>query len=121
MFWIALQMWVAPFWMMLCGHALMDYALQTDWIAKGKDWNKNPKGELGMPWYYIMASHCLMHGGMVTVLTGSVYMGVAECLIHYLVDCLKCDGRIGQHEDQFIHVGCKALWAALFVATKLSV
>ena len=124
---VALKLFVAPFWMLLFAHVVMDYSLQTDWIGKGKNWNFNkwlPEKqtyESGVPWYYIMAAHCIMHGGAVTILTGSVYMGLAETIIHFVADCLKCAKITNIHEDQAIHILCKVLWAGLLVATKFGV
>lgn len=98
---------VVMFWL-LFGHCLSDYALQTDFIARGKNpFSPTP----GQPWYYIMLAHCFIHGGMVSFFTGSVLLGLAELVTHFAIDCLKCARRINIHVDQLGHVLCKLLWA----------
>lgn len=97
----------------LCaGHALCDFALQNDFVAKGKNL-KTPFP--GMAWQQIMLAHCLIHTGMVLWLTGSVWMALAELVIHYATDWAKCAGKINFNTDQAIHYGCKILWSMLVV------
>lgn len=97
----------------LCaGHALCDFALQNDFVAKGKNLNS---AFVGMAWQQIMLAHCLIHSGMVLWLTGSLWMAIAELVIHYATDVLKCSGKINFNQDQAIHYGCKLLWALLAV------
>lgn len=96
--------------MLLGGHALADYPLQGDFLAKAK----NRRAPLpGVPWYWAMGSHALIHGLFVAVLTGSVKLGMAEVVLHVIIDDLKCTGRIGFNTDQLLHIGCKLLWAAI--------
>jgi hypothetical protein len=102
----------ALFWWMIVGHALCDYPLQGDFLARGK----NHRAPLpGVPWPYCLGAHSLIHGGMVALATGSVPLGVAETVVHALTDYGKCDGRYGFHADQAIHAACKLLWAVLAV------
>ena len=54
-----------------------------------------------------------MHGAVVWYLTGSEALGLAEFVAHFATDYLKCDGRITFNQDQFVHVACKAVFAAL--------
>lgn len=97
--------------LMLVGHAVADYALQNDFMAAAK----NHTTELGKTyWRWVLPSHGLIHAGFVYVITGSLLLGIAEFVIHTLTDYLKCDGRIGFNADQFIHVGCKVVWAIAF-------
>lgn len=95
---------------LLSGHALCDFALQNDFVAKGKNYKTRFPG---MAWQQIMLAHCLIHSGMVLWITHSVWMAIAELAIHYATDYAKCDGRITFNQDQAIHYGCKILWAAL--------
>lgn len=100
--------------LLLCaGHALCDYALQSDFIAKGKN-HKTPFP--GMASWQILLAHCLMHAGMVLLIAGSVWMAFAELVIHYITDWAKCEGIIDFNQDQFIHYACKGSWALIAYA-----
>lgn len=96
--------------LLLAGHALCDYPLQGDFLAKAKN-RANPIP--GVPWYQALGAHALIHGGMVALVTKSPLMGVAETVIHAVTDDLKCKGKLSFNQDQAIHVACKVLWTAL--------
>jgi hypothetical protein len=92
-------------------HSLADYPLQGEFLAQGK----NPNTPLGkMFWPYALSSHALIHGGAVFLITGSVWLCLAEAVIHAVTDLLKCDGKITMLGDQLIHYACKALWVGVF-------
>lgn len=93
--------------LLLAGHALADYPLQGAFLAEAKDRHT----ALGRTWWpHAMTAHALIHGGFVTALTGSAALGLAEVVAHWLIDWAKCEGRIGVHADQAIHVACKVAW-----------
>lgn len=96
--------------LLLAGHALCDYPLQGDFLAKAKN-RTTPIP--GVPWYQALGAHALIHGGMVALVTKSPAMGVAETVIHAVTDDLKCKGKLSFNQDQAIHAACKVLWAAL--------
>jgi hypothetical protein len=102
---------------LLCVHALCDFALQSDVMAKGKNRNRRtepPPGAQYQPtWGYWLSAHALIHGLGVYVVTGSPWLGLAETAVHWLTDFGKCDNRYGIHTDQGIHIGSKVLWAVL--------
>lgn len=107
----------ALFWL-LFGHAIADFALQSDAMVKSKNFcnpidtdKVHPGQKPQVCWYYWMASHCMIHAGMVTMITGSIFLGVAEFVLHFIGDCLRCAGVGNIHTDQFFHVACKILWA----------
>jgi hypothetical protein len=50
---------------------------------------------------------------MVAVITGVWWLGLAEMVLHWVTDYAKCEGWIGFHTDQGVHVGSKLLWWAL--------
>jgi hypothetical protein len=102
---------LATGFMLVCGHALGDYALQNDFVAK----NKARKGSIPGFWPYVLGSHALMHGMLVTIATGSTLLGMAETLAHALIDFGKCEGWFGINTDQLLHLGCKAVWLWLTV------
>jgi hypothetical protein len=100
---------------LLVGHALADYPLQGDFLARGK----NAAAPLpGVPWPTILLAHAAIHGGFVGYLTGSVWLGLAEFVVHAGIDHAKCTGRFGTGErafniDQGLHVACKVLWVLI--------
>lgn len=95
---------------LLVGHALADYPLQADFLAKAKN---HTAPIPGIDWWIALSAHALIHGGTVAVLTGSVAMGVAETVLHFGIDWLKCDGRTSFRTDQALHVACKVVWVCL--------
>lgn len=96
------------FALMVAGHAIADYPLQGDFLAKAKNrFAPIP----GVPWYQALGAHAVIHGGFVLAITGSLTLGIAETVIHFLIDDAKCRGRVSYNTDQFLHVACKAAWA----------
>lgn len=103
---------------LLMGHAIADFALQSDSMAKGKNRNVSPTyippgQKLQICWPYWLCAHGLIHGAMVTIITGNVWFGLAETLLHCAIDFGKCDNCYGIHEDQAMHLACKILWVYL--------
>lgn len=99
--------------LMLTGHAIADYPLQGDFLAKAKNrYAPIP----GVPWYQALGAHAVIHGGFVLAITGSLTLGIAEAAIHFLIDDTKCRGRISYNTDQFLHIACKAVWALALYA-----
>lgn len=103
------------FWM-LVGHALCDYPLQGDFLARAKN-RANPLP--GVPWIHGLLPHAALHAGAVALVTGSVWLGLAEFIAHCLIDDAKCTGRFGFspstdfHIDQGLHVLCKIAWTLI--------
>ena len=98
------------FALLVFGHMLADYPLQGDFLSKAKN-RFHPLA--GMPWYQAMLAHSVIHGGLVGLVTGSLWLGLAETAVHWLIDDAKCAGRIGFNCDQLLHIGSKLLWVAL--------
>jgi hypothetical protein len=94
-------------WQLLICHAICDYALQNDFVAKGKNF-RTPI--VGTPWVYPMAAHCLIHAGGVWLVTGNIWLSLAEAVFHVLVDWGKCAGLYGFHRDQMMHAWSKFVW-----------
>ena len=103
---MTIQATVRMLFLLFAAHALCDYALQSDFIAKGK----NPALPLpGVPWYQVMLGHCLIHAGAVMWITGSLKLGLSELFFHFWIDYCKCMGYFGKTvekprgmgEDQF--------------------
>lgn len=100
---------------LVAAHALCDYPLQGDFLARAK----NRFAPLpGVPWYQALGSHAIIHGGGVALITGMPILGVAEALAHAAIDDAKCAGRIGFNADQALHVLCKVLWVAILLAVR---
>lgn len=102
-----------PMLFLLCvGHSLADYPLQGDFLAQGK--NRNTViGKLF--WPYCLSSHATIHAGFVFVVTGNLWLAMAEFIIHAATDWLKCENKISMFTDQMVHYACKILWASLVI------
>lgn len=95
------------FGLLLVAHALADYPLQGDFLARAKNRDAPIPG---VPWWQALTAHVVIHAGFVGVLTGSVALAVAEAVCHFAIDDAKCRGRIGFNTDQALHVVCKLAW-----------
>lgn len=93
--------------LLIVGHALADYPLQGDFLAKAKN---RATPITGVPWYHGLLAHAAIHGGFVGVITGSAALGAAEFIAHCIIDDMKCMGRISYNADQVLHVTCKIVW-----------
>lgn len=99
--------------MLIFGHALADFGLQSKYISDGKD-RANPIE--GSPWYIVMSAHAVMHAGFVFLFTGSLGLGIAELVVHFIIDDRKCQKDFGYATDQALHILCKVLWVAILFA-----
>lgn len=107
--------------LMLFAHALADFALQPEAMGYGKnrhDEVHTKEASLFPVWWYWLSAHALIHGGIVYVVAGLVLgssialaCALIEAIIHWLTDFAKCEGWIGVHTDQFIHISCKIGYA----------
>jgi len=95
-------------------HALADYPLQGDFLAKAKN---HTAPIPGVPWYQALLAHSAIHAGLVGLVTGSLFLAVAELVVHAWTDHAKCKGKIDFDEDQFTHILCKIVW--VFIALKM--
>ena len=130
--------------LLIAGHALCDYPLQGDFLAKAKNhklgrcscgkevkhvkadfWAVGPEVCLGGHWHKpanswgwkkALFAHSSIHAGMVLLVTGSLVLAFSELVIHAITDWLKCDERIGSNTDQAIHYACKILWVLILLA-----
>lgn len=101
--------WTDAFLLMVFAHAIADYPLQGDFLARAK----YRDAIASVPWYQAMGAHCAIHGGFVALITGSWLLAAAEFAAHWVTDDLKCRGRITYNVDQAIHIACKAAWALI--------
>lgn len=101
--------------LLLVVHALADYPLQGDWLAKAKNRTLRPvPGET--IWPSALASHAGIHAGGVLLVTGSWTLAAGELAAHALIDDARCRGVIGYNTDQALHVCCKLAWVAILTA-----
>lgn len=101
--------------LMICAHALADFPLQGEFIAKAKNrhtpaFNVPPGQKPQKVWLHALTAHALIHGGFVYLITGSLALGLAETVAHWLIDFGKCENWYGIHVDQGLHIGCKIAW-----------
>lgn len=103
---------------MVFGHFVMDFWAQSDALAQMKNRNREntriPPGQKPQTmWPYALTAHASMHGLAVYLITGSLFLGIAETVAHWAIDFGKCENWYGIHQDQAAHFGCKAIWAFL--------
>jgi hypothetical protein len=103
---------------LLIGHALADYPLQGDAMAKGKNRHNPPYGiPTGQKpvavWSHYLTAHALIHAGFVWALTGDVWLGLAEFALHWFIDFIKCENITNPHQDQALHIACKVAYVVL--------
>ncbi len=101
---------VAVLFALLVVHALCDYPLQGDFMARAK----SPAAPVpGVPWVWPMAMHGLIHAGGVWLVTASVACTCIELISHIMSDVAKCCGQLSFSHDQAIHIGFKIGFAGM--------
>lgn len=96
---------------LVMGHIFADFVFQSEFMSAAKNQNKTPYKDV--PWWIILLYHSAIHGGIVWFLTGSGLLGYIECVLHFLIDMYRCEGKYSFAIDQLLHISCKLLWAAL--------
>jgi hypothetical protein len=97
----------ALLFLLIAGHALGDFPLQSAFMAEAKNRNSS----LGATrWTSVLPAHAFIHGGIVFLLTGSLVLGLAETVTHGAVDLARCEGMLEFRTDQIIHLASKAAW-----------
>lgn len=102
------------FFKLLVAHAAADFVLQSEAMGRGKNRHSDIHDQMSKnfpKWYYWLTAHALVHGGLVYLITNSLLLGVIETVTHWCIDFAKCEGLIGFHQDQALHVGLKAGYA----------
>jgi len=106
---------------LIAGHALMDFALQSDAMAVCKCRRTDNPIQKSVPWFYWLTAHALLHGAAVGVVLHwttnnwdlALGFALAETIVHWFIDWGKCERLYNIHVDQGLHVGCKVLWWSL--------
>ena len=94
--------------MLLGAHWLCDYPLQGPFLSDAK-----ANGPLRA---YHLVAHAGIHGAAVALVTGNVWLGLAEWAAHTVIDELKVRGKTSFAVDQVLHIACKVVWVAILSA-----
>lgn len=108
-------------WKLCVAHAVTDCFLQDPKLFS-VGYFKQPNssqayaifGE-GGHWPYWLLAHGLINGLGVAVVTGSLFLGIAETFAHVTIDYGKMKKWYNVHVDQALHFLCKIGWA--YIAT----
>ena len=105
---------------LLIAHAVCDFALQTDAMAKGKNRHKAVNPDLLPPgqkvvscWPYWLTAHALVHAGGVWAVTESPLCAAIELAAHWLTDFAKCENWTTPHLDQRLHFLARLLYVCI--------
>lgn len=93
-------------------HFVCDFGLQTDRMAR----EKIAGGDVTLNWRWWLVSHAATHGLAVALLTGIPLLGLAETVLHAIIDWSKGRLRFSLALDQSLHLACKLLWVGLWVS-----
>jgi hypothetical protein len=105
---VDLQNPLAVFFALAVGHALADFPLQGDYLARQKTRASSTSRE---EWIVALSAHSLIHAGTVWLITGSMILGGIELVLHALIDLAKGGRKFGLVTDQILHLSCKAAYA----------
>lgn len=108
---------IEMFFYLVAVHALCDYPLQGDFLAKAKNHNDTEICKfMGSGfWVHALTAHSLIHGLGVGLITGFWWLGLCETLAHWVIDYGKSDNRYNIHIDQALHIVCKILWVVVVI------
>lgn len=95
---------------LLCmGHFLADFGLQSDRMAV----EKCPGRDVTLSWPWWLISHAAIHGFIVSMISGSILIGLLEWVFHVFIDYTKCRFHTSLGLDQALHLLTKAFWVVL--------
>lgn len=107
---------------LVIGHAIADFALQTDFLASAKNRHAQLDRFFGKDrtpphvWFWALGAHSLIHAAAVWIITGSVVLAAAELVLHWVIDYAKCEGHTNFSVDQLLHLACKLVYAILIAS-----
>jgi hypothetical protein len=110
------------FFALSIGHVLGDYPLQGEFLATGKNRHIDSStffggGEVSpILWIHSLTAHSLIQAGMVWIVTGSGALALAEFVLHWIIDFVRCEKWIGFSFDQCLHFACKLVFALILVS-----
>jgi len=91
-------------------HSLADFPLQGDFLAKQK---VRKQADNTSVWIVALLAHSIIQAGGVWLVSGSLYLGFAELILHGLIDVAKGEGKFGLIPDQLLHLACKVVYAVV--------
>lgn len=100
---------IETFLYLMAAHALCDFPLQGDYLAKGKDHTNAANAK---HWHVCLLAHAWIHAGAVLVITNRIELAMAEFVVHTMIDYAKCSKAFGFTTDQALHVLCKVAYVA---------
>jgi hypothetical protein len=100
------------FTLLAMGHFVADFGLQSDRMAV----EKCPGKDHTLPWPWWLLAHSGIHAFFVSVITGVIWLGLAEWGLHALIDYGKCRHRYGLGVDQSLHMACKLIWVLILLS-----
>ena len=108
-------MWQEQLFYLVAAHALTDYALQSDFMSNRKrpSMSRHTQQDEYGPWWWWMGAHSLINGLGVAVVLSNWQLGIAETVVHGLLDIAKCHGKLTTKQDQALHLLSKFLWVCL--------
>jgi hypothetical protein len=104
---------LALFAAFVVAHAVADFPLQGDYLARMKVRSQAP----GLSeWLVALSAHSLIHAGGVWLVSGSLALGALEFVLHALIDVAKGEGKTGLLTDQALHLACKLGYVVILMA-----
>lgn len=101
---------LALFFAFAISHALADFPLQGDYLARTK---QRRQASSVSEWLIALTAHSLIHAGGVWLISGSVVIAAAELVLHWLIDLGKGEGLYGYVADQGLHLACKVVFVVV--------
>jgi len=100
---------------LLFAHAVADFGLQSDTMAKLKSRRADVKrgeecqwkfrdGKYQLTWMYWLTAHALIHGAMAFLFSGSMLAALIITAAHWVLDYCKTQDYWGIHIDQGCHL-----------------
>ena len=100
------------FVLLAMGHFVGDFVLQNDRMAI----EKCAGCDKTLPCGWWLTAHAACHGLIVALITGAPLLGLAEWVLHWLIDWGKCRQRYNLAFDQGLHLACKVVWVAVLIS-----
>lgn len=100
----------ALFFAFAIAHALADFPLQGDYLARMK---RRDQASTPSEWIIALSAHSLVQAGGVWLVSGSALLGATELGLHWLIDLGKGEGKFGYATDQFLHLACKLAYVVV--------
>jgi hypothetical protein len=98
--------------LLLMCHLIGDFVLQSSVMAEGKQ----PSSTNSIKSIWWLTAHGATHGFLVIIVTGIPSLGLAELIIHSIIDYGKCVNLYSFNTDQFLHFICKILWSSISIS-----